>query len=1265
MREARLQVASFELSDCDSSMDPKKAIKQYSRSAADAETPLPQELRPESSLKTTMTYLLHNIINLCDDNNTSIGDWFHFVWDRTRGIRKDITQQELCSPVTVELVEQCVRFHIHCSARLVAEDPSTFDQKINTENLTKCLQTLKYMYEDLKLKNIKCPNEAEFRAYVVLLNLNESGNFLWEIKRLEKSILNSKEVRFALDVYFAVANHNYVKFFNLLRESSYMSACLLMRYFTQVRIKAISIIMRSYTPKKVGFKYSISYLTEILAFEDFESTVNFLTHHGLMCDVDADIVYLDRSMFTTGDAPFQMQRAHMLVDEKMQTTIAESVCGGELPSPDCFLKLVPHSSFDNDGFLKRESFYAEDQNGPSPNVNKENVFKIPKGSPPVSPGRSMFQRAQKNDQPDGTANENPFYKSPSSNPFVSGKLTAQQLKNISKKGSSSDTKPLNPFASKLTFGSPTPVNSIFGPPTSHIFDSPKPTVPQNPSPMFGSTKAFQEPTAAKSVFGSFTTSPTSSFSFVKPIEPSSTFSFVSPSNQLAVEAEKKRNEQAAEAMRLAEEKRDQEREAHAQEEREREQRERLIRKHQEVEQARRETEKRREEEDEARRQSTQQACELFLDQLLSDIVDEDVKLEAKQSVMLFVELPEEFYDALEFDVSVDELYKIYKQEFLAYVNQTKMKYEIMNKFFNHWRQTTRDEIRKREKLSTIGCAILNLSLEEQAGNMYHPEQNAALSNKKQYLSGSPQSITLPDINLFKTINLFNELKIKLTESYTKIYLKLVVSVPMRNEEKCLGFSSFMNKWLSKSFGEIEHDDGVLYFEEKMLKGTRTKLSICIRKVQGAALIDEKGHKSADVIDNSHGIIFFSNTTNLQASRKRLQNILDKLDLPVPVSIIVYKSQIKATDEEDVAQFFDLSTEVNVAIFEISIYYECHEKNKNLTQVTVEACQFINDFNVAKLLNEDCKLLDLQMQNMLDFFQITIGDEMWQRIELSCNQSGEFKTRMTEFNNVITVYNLCIDKLMQIVTNDFRRMPLLPLEFRKRLTTVDTRIPQNFEHFPENWRSSRNQTLLIEFIHELKFVKMQNDKFTSFDDFKCKLMLFLSQNMITNKDKVFQCVVAKVISHLYSRNLVKEEDVKKAIQSFSWLQILAEIAVGRFNEIYQRKQQNVASAVIYQKKDLRRYKDVPWWYSIAFSPPSDPSDEPQTKKMKLAPASSSEIEAILRKSANSLNKLNNNIETYKEVSSKTRETSKDFDKYLYNIEENFRSKISSWEEKFKE
>ena len=89
---------------------------------------------------------------------------------------QDITQQQISTPDSAELLEKCVRFHIFCSARLCEEDVHTFDLKINDENMTKCLQTLKEFYHDLETKqNTFCRNEAEIWSYLVLMNLNEDN----------------------------------------------------------------------------------------------------------------------------------------------------------------------------------------------------------------------------------------------------------------------------------------------------------------------------------------------------------------------------------------------------------------------------------------------------------------------------------------------------------------------------------------------------------------------------------------------------------------------------------------------------------------------------------------------------------------------------------------------------------------------------------------------------------------------------------------------------------------------------------------------------------------------------------------------------------------------------------------------------------------------------------------------------------------------------------------------------------------------------------
>lgn len=347
-REAKRRVATFEAErDSKSVMNHQIGVKEYSRSSADQESPLPHELRPEPVLNITMKYLLQNIMDLCDDSETSICDWYHFLWDRTRSIRKDITQQDLCSPGTVLLVEQCARFHIHCAARCVAEEPQVFDQKINTENLTKCLQSLKYMYHDLGLKMIRCPNEAEFRAYVVLLNLHDS-NFLWEVKQLREEILRSPEIQFAIKVYLAIESNNYVRFFSLVRSTTYMNSCILLRYFTQVRVKALNIMFKAYVPR-YPVAMSISSLTYRLAFEDYEQCAQFLEYYGLTCDREEDRVMMDRSQFYYPDMPFLLDRAINVVEHKRHFSVGEAVHGCALDDKDVLEKYEPHDSFDDNG----------------------------------------------------------------------------------------------------------------------------------------------------------------------------------------------------------------------------------------------------------------------------------------------------------------------------------------------------------------------------------------------------------------------------------------------------------------------------------------------------------------------------------------------------------------------------------------------------------------------------------------------------------------------------------------------------------------------------------------------------------------------------------------------------------------------------------------------------------------------------------------------------------------------------------------------------
>uniref|UniRef100_A0A8B9MML7 Germinal-center associated nuclear protein n=1 Tax=Accipiter nisus TaxID=211598 RepID=A0A8B9MML7_9AVES len=330
MRETRNQLSIFELLLGSDKVDHAAAIKEYSRSSADQEEPLPHELRPSEVLSMTMDYLVTNIM---DQGEGNCREWYDFVWNRTRGIRKDITQQHLCNPLMVSLIEKCTRFHIHCAHHLCEEPMSSFDAKINNENMTKCLQSLKEMYQDLANKGIYCKSEAEFRGYNVLLNLNK-GDILREVQQFHPEVRNSPEVRFAVQAFAALNSNNFVRFFKLVQAASYLNACLLHCYFNQIRKDALKSLNIAYTVSTQRCTvFPLDHLVRMLLFKDCDEATDFISYYGLSVS-DGAYVELNRSAFLEPDG-LPKPRKSMFVSQKLTVSVGEVVNGGPLPA-------VPH-----------------------------------------------------------------------------------------------------------------------------------------------------------------------------------------------------------------------------------------------------------------------------------------------------------------------------------------------------------------------------------------------------------------------------------------------------------------------------------------------------------------------------------------------------------------------------------------------------------------------------------------------------------------------------------------------------------------------------------------------------------------------------------------------------------------------------------------------------------------------------------------------------------------------------------------------------------
>ena len=282
-REVINQYKSFEMRrDEDGALvlDHCLMIKEYSRSSADQGLPLPSEMRSSATLLKTIKHILKDIVTKAQYKRQSDNNWYEFISNRTRSIQKDITQQRLNDSVSVQMHEICARFYIYCSHKFSEQSLSSFSFKLNNDQTINCLQSLKEFYDDPLTEN--SPNEAEFRAYTILLNFNDAS-VLAKIGRLRPEIRNSCEVKSAINLYFAYNSRNYVKFFRLIKNDKnlkYISTCLVHRYFAQMRVEAVRSMAMSFKTrsKSTSDEYKCLYpfysLCEILCFDD-EEDANF------------------------------------------------------------------------------------------------------------------------------------------------------------------------------------------------------------------------------------------------------------------------------------------------------------------------------------------------------------------------------------------------------------------------------------------------------------------------------------------------------------------------------------------------------------------------------------------------------------------------------------------------------------------------------------------------------------------------------------------------------------------------------------------------------------------------------------------------------------------------------------------------------------------------------------------------------------------------------------------------------------------------------
>lgn len=173
----------------------------------------------------------------------------------------------------------------------------------------------------------------------------------------------SEPIVFAIKVYNALDNNNYVRFFRLVQqESTYLQACILLRYFNDVRARALARIVKAYAPRG-GSRFPVADMMSALAFESVDKMKAFISHYGLRLgriEEHEPSIILSRHQFIEDSDPFPTARAVNLIEAKRQCSVGEVIAGGHLPNTD-YKRHVLHTSFTRDGKLKETALVAEEQ----------------------------------------------------------------------------------------------------------------------------------------------------------------------------------------------------------------------------------------------------------------------------------------------------------------------------------------------------------------------------------------------------------------------------------------------------------------------------------------------------------------------------------------------------------------------------------------------------------------------------------------------------------------------------------------------------------------------------------------------------------------------------------------------------------------------------------------------------------------------------------------------------------------------------------------
>lgn len=286
-----------------------------------------------------------------------MADVHHFIWDRTRAIRNDFSIQQVSKVDDVRIAINCyeciARFHIVSLHQLaLPEKPyEKYDSQQEREQLDKTLLSLMQLYDDNR-KNVKSANEAEFRAYCIIFQIQDPVPDLEDrVQTWPEEVLNDGRITRALAIYAAacntsdaqgplkprathpIARANWRRFWQIVRSSeiSYCMACVSEIYFPLIRRITLNGIWRSFRAggSAKSEDWSLSELVDVFGMDNRQDAAQFCKDYGF---VFTEAALLDLTSVTGKDLPEPTRKMRQLksliVERKRHNRTLSAIING-------------------------------------------------------------------------------------------------------------------------------------------------------------------------------------------------------------------------------------------------------------------------------------------------------------------------------------------------------------------------------------------------------------------------------------------------------------------------------------------------------------------------------------------------------------------------------------------------------------------------------------------------------------------------------------------------------------------------------------------------------------------------------------------------------------------------------------------------------------------------------------------------------------------------------------------------------------------------